>query len=416
MIMAYDFAETFRDIIKTEGGKIVLCVLDGLGGIPSEKFGGKTELEFAKTPNLDKLAKISAKGLHIPVEFGVTPGSGPSHLAIFGYDPVKNIIKRGIMEALGIGIEPEADEIFARGNFAKCSVENGKIKVLDRRAGRISTEINEKICDTLNLQIKEIDGVRIKFYPVKEHRFCVSFKSNSISDEIGDTDPQKVGAYIRKPEIIGEKTEQKEKISTVAYELTLRVSEILKGNEYAQGILLRGFSKTPDIQSFEERWKLRSLAIASYPMYRGITKILGMSVAHLSEGTLKEQINVLKQNFDKYDFFYFHYKKTDSAGEDGNFEAKVKAIEEFDQHLEDIINIKPDVLAITGDHSTPSEMAGHSFHPVPLLIYSKSRIFQDGEGRFTERDCMKGVIGTIYATKILPLLLAFAGRLEKFGA
>lgn len=414
--MSYDFAEVFKDIIKPTGGKIILCVLDGLGGIPSESFGGKTELEVANTPNLDKISKISAKGMHIPVDFGITPGSGPSHLALFGYDPVKNVIKRGIMEALGIGVVPKEDEIFARGNFAKCVFDNGKIKVIDRRAGRIPTEINSQICQLLNKEIQVIDGVEIKFYPVKEHRFCVSFKSKDISDDIGDTDPQKEGLHIKEPEIFGDRTEQKKKLSSVAYKLSLRVSEILKHNEYAQGILLRGFSKTPNIQKFEERWKLKALSIASYPMYRGLTKILGMDVAESEKGTLTEQLEILKSTFNKYDFFYFHFKKTDSAGEDGKFEAKVKAIEEFDSVVGEIFNLGADVIAITGDHSTPSVMGGHSFHPVPLLIFSKSRIFRDGEGRFTEKDCMRGTIGLIYATKLLPLLLAFAGRLEKFGA
>lgn len=414
--MNYDFSEVFKDIIRPSGGKIILCVLDGLGGIPSEEFGGKTELEVANTPNLDRISKISAKGMHIPVDFGITPGSGPSHLALFGYDPVRNTIKRGIMEALGIGIEPEEDQVFARGNFAKCVFDNSGIKVIDRRAGRISTEINREICDLLNRNIQSVDGVEIKFYPVKEHRVCVSFRAKDISDDIGDTDPQKEGSYIKEPEIFGEKTDQKRKLSSVAYKLSLKVSEILKNNEYAQGILLRGFSKFPNIQKFEDKWKLKALSIASYPMYRGLTKILGMDIADVKTGALAEQVKILKDKFHKYDFFYFHFKKTDSSGEDGNFRAKIKAIEEFDSFVDEIFSAGADVIAITGDHSTPSVMAGHSFHPVPLLIYSKNRIFRDGEGRFTERDCMKGTIGLIYATKILPLLLAFAGRLDKFGA
>lgn len=411
-----DFYKFFGEIIRDRGGKILLCVLDGVGGIPSEKHGWKTELEVARTPNLDALARDSAKGVHIPVDFGITPGSGPAHLALFGYDPVTNIIKRGIMEALGIGLEPREDEVFARGNFARCVLEGDKIKVTDRRAGRISTEVNRRICESLNREIEQVDGVEVRFYPVKEHRICVSFRAKDISDEISDTDPQKDGEYIKKPEIIGDVTDEKEKLSSVAYKLTLRVAEFLRNNEFAQGILLRGFSKVPQIHKFAERWKMKALAVASYPMYRGIARILGMDVIELREGTLAEQVKVIRENRDRYDFFYFHFKSTDSAGEDRNFEQKVKFIEQFDEIVGDLLEIGADVLAITGDHSTPSEMGGHSFHPVPLLIYSKRGLFRDGEGRFTERDCMRGSLGTIYAIKIMPLLLAFAGRLEKFGA
>lgn len=411
--MLSDFSKTFGEIIKSDGGKIIFVVLDGLGGIPY--YGGKTELEAAKTPNLDRLAKESAKGLHIPVEFGVTPGSGPSHLALFGYDPVKNIIKRGIMEALGIGITPSTDEIVARGNFAKCSEDDGKIKVLDRRAGRISTEINKNLCSILSEKIKMIEDVEVKFYPVKEHRVCVSLKGKGLSDEIGDTDPQKEGEYIRRPQILGEDTYEKRRTADIVEKLTFKIFEVLRSNEYAQCILLRGFSKSPDIESFEKRWKLKALAIATYPMYRGIAKILGMDVAELDEENIDSQIRALKNNFEKYDFFYFHFKKTDSRGEDGDFEGKVKAIEEFDSIIPEILSLNPEVLAITGDHSSPSALAGHSFHPVPIMIWSK-RAFKDGSGRFTERDCRYGSLGLIYAVHIMPLLLAHAGRLEKFGA
>jgi 2,3-bisphosphoglycerate-independent phosphoglycerate mutase len=411
--MLYDFTETFGEIIKSDGGKIVLVVLDGLGGIPYRE--GRTELEAARTPNLDELAKESAKGMHIPVEIGITPGSGPSHLALFGYDPVKNIIKRGIMEALGIGITPSSDEIVARGNFAKCSEEDGKIKVLDRRAGRISTEINKNLCAILSEKIRKLDDVEVKFYPVKEHRVCVSLKGKGLSDEIGDTDPQKEGEYIRTPQILGDETYEKRRTAEIVERLTFKIFEVLKNSEYAQCILLRGFSKLPDIESFEKKWKLKALAIATYPMYKGIAKILGMDIAKLDEETVSSQIKALKENFERYDFFYFHFKKTDSRGEDGDFEGKVKAIEEFDSILPEILSLGPDVLAITGDHSSPSALAGHSFHPVPIMIWSK-RAFKDGSGRFTERDCRYGSLGLIYATCVMPMLLAHAGRLEKFGA
>ena len=410
--MKYEFSKEFRDIIKDEGGKIVLCVLDGLGGIPGEN--GKTELEVAKTPNLDKLAKESSKGMHIPVEFGITPGSGPSHLALFGYDPVKNIIKRGIMEALGIGLAPSEKEVVARGNFAKCVEENGRIKVIDRRAGRIPTEVNEKLCSLLSQKIKEVDGVKIKFFTVKEHRVCISFEGEGLSDEITDTDPQKEGEYIKLSEPTEESAES-QKLADVVNKLTRKIYETLRENEFAQCIIMRGFSKTPEIEKFQDKWKLKALAIASYPMYRGIAKILGMDVADMKKGGLDEQLNILKREFQNYDFFYFHFKRTDSAGEDGDFSSKVQAIEEFDRIIPEILKLSPDVIAITGDHSTPSRMAYHSFHPVPLLVHSE-RCFSDGRGRFTERDCMSGSIGLIYATDLMPILLANAGRLEKFGA
>ena len=404
-----EFFEEFSEIIKPEGGKILLCVLDGVGGIPYKN--GQTELESARTPNLDKLAKESSKGLLYPVFPGVTPGSGPGHLALFGYDPRKRFIKRGIMEAIGVGVDIEKKDIAARGNYATVEYKGASVVVKDRRAGRITTEENKRLSNLLS-KVKKIGDTKIFVYPVKEHRLCVVFKGPGLYDNVSDTDPQKENREPLEPKNLDRKSK---KMSKIAEEFIHMSGNILRSEEKANYILLRGFSSYPNIPSFQEVWKIKAGAIAVYPMYKGITKILGFDVLNLPSDSIKDEVNLLSENSSKYDFFYFHFKKTDSAGEDGDFDRKVAAVEEFDAVLPDILNIGFDVVCITADHSTPSLMKSHSFHPVPVVINSKVS-FRDGEGRFTERDCGRGILGRLMAQELMPILFAHSGRLEKYGA
>ena len=397
--------EILRELIQENNSKIVLLVIDGLGGLPIK---GKTELEAAKTPNFDRLASRGSCGLSEPIGPGITPGSGPAHLALFGYNPIKYQIGRGILEALGIGLKLEPTDLAARGNFATMD-EKGAI--LDRRAGRISTEKNKELCTLLQKNIPSLEEVKLSFKPVKEHRCVVLLKGKDLGEEISDTDPQREGEKIK--ESISS-TEEGERTANLINKLTKRINEVLKEEAFANTILLRGISKIPHLASFRERYLLKSACIATYPMYRGLAKLVGMDILPTGE-TIKDEVETLKENFQNYDFFYLHIKKSDSYGEDGNFEKKVSIIEEVDSFVPQIELLKPDVFVVTGDHSTPSLLKSHSWHPNPFLLISKNCL-PDNLPCFSERICGQGSLGRFPAAEAMALMLANGLRLKKFGA
>jgi len=397
--------EIFRSLVIQTDSKLVMVVMDGIGGLPVK---GKTELEAATIPNLDRLASKSICGLVDPISYGITPGSGPSHLALFGYDPISYGIGRGVMEALGIGLKLTKDDLTARGNFATID-EKGII--IDRRAGRISTEKNQEICRFLQQEIKEVEGAQVSIYPGKEHRFVIVFRAEGLQDELTDADPQKEGLKAKGTESL---TQKAQRTAEIVNAYLKKVNEILRPFQPANTMLLRGFSKVPNIPSMSERFKLRPAAIATYPMYLGLARLVGMDVLKTGE-TLRDEVETLKENFDKYDFFYIHFKRTDSTGEDGDFKKKVKAIEEIDRVIPSILKLKPDVVVVTGDHSTPAVLKAHSWHPNPILLHA-AYIRPDGIRRFTERQCQKGQLGRFPAKEVIPLMLANGLKLKKFGA
>ncbi len=403
-----------ESLVQKNDSKILLIVLDGIGGLPV--INGKTELELAKTPNLDSLAKNSALGLHIPVDYGITPGSGPGHLGIFGYDPLEYEIGRGILEALGLGLCVEDTDIAIRGNYATVEKSDGKLIIKDRRAGRIPTEENRRITQRLSEAIKEIDGVKVFFSAGMEHRIALLLRfPNPLpegSDRIKDTDPQKEGLEPIRPVGL---TEASERVAKVVQKLLEKVEEVLRDEPKANYILLRGFSQKPRMESFEKRFGLKACAIAVYPMYRGLASLVGMDLINFEGQSIEDQIKALREVWQEYDFFFLHIKKTDSYGEDGNYQGKVKVIEEFDRYLPSILELKPKVLVITGDHSTPSILKGHSWHPVPVLLHSPYVLGGTSE-RFTERECLKGELGIFPAKKLINLMLAHSLRLAKYGA
>jgi 2,3-bisphosphoglycerate-independent phosphoglycerate mutase len=396
-------------VIKDEGlGKIVLLVMDGLGGLPMEA-GGKTELEAANTPNMDKLAESSMMGLHQGIRTGITPGSGPAHLGLFGYDPLKYEVGRGALSALGIDFDLHDSDVAARGNF--CTVDD-EGRVTDRRAGRIPTEISERLCKLLSEKVS-IPGVEVFVQPVKEYRFLLVLRGEGLKGNIEETDPLIVG---HKPLPAAAKDKASEKAAEIAQEFVRQAAEILKDEHPANMLLLRGFAQIPEWPKFPEIYSMKSLAIAMYPMYRGVSKLVGMNALPAAHD-YDEEIDMLEENWGKYDFYFVHIKKTDSYGEDGNFAAKVGEIEKVDALLPRIMALDPDVLIITGDHSTPSAMKSHSWHPVPVLFYSKNNSRPDGVMSFGERACMQGSLGNRFpAFELMPLAMAYAGRMEKFGA
>ncbi len=395
-----------KELTRKTDSRIVLLVMDGLGDLPGKD--GKTVLELAEIPNLDRLAARSVCGLTDPVSRGITPGSGPAHLSLFGYDPLKYQIGRGVLEALGIGLELTCDDLACRGNFATID-ENGVIT--DRRAGRISTEKNQELCSLLQKEITEIDGVKVIIRSGKEHRFVVVFRGKGLEDGISDADPQLNGKKIKYAEALREES----KLSVLIINRFIdRCLEILKGHHPANAILLRGVAKHPELPSMGKLYKLNPAAIASYPMYRGLARLVGMNILNTGD-TIADEFATLKENFQDYDFFYLHIKKTDSYGEDGNFEAKRKVVEEVDRYIPEVLQLNPEVLVVTGDHSTPAALAAHSWHPNPFLLYSKY-IRVDDVQHFSENEFVRGGLGRFPAKEAMPLMLANALKLEKYGA
>lgn len=397
--------EHIRKISRASPSKIVFLIIDGIGGLPDPKTG-KTELESARKPNLNRITKDSLCGLIDPVSPGITPGSAPGHLAIFGYDPVKYNIGRGVVEALGIDLELKPDDIAARGNF--CTVDDKGI-ITHRRAGRISTDKNTLLCRLLNKIT--IDGADISVLPVKEHRFVLILRGEALSPELADSDPQQLGLSPKKIEAL---SPQAQKTAIIINEFVSQARSILRGETRANMVLLRGFSRRPNIPSMPEIYKLKPAAIATYPMYRGMARLVGMQVLPAGE-SITEQMNSLGRYYADYDFFFVHFKSTDARGEDGDFQAKVQAIEELDNALPSLLSLDPDVLVITGDHSTPATLAMHSWHPVPFMLKSKW-CRPDNVAEFSERACFAGGMGRFPATEIMSLAMANALKLDKFGA
>jgi 2,3-bisphosphoglycerate-independent phosphoglycerate mutase len=384
--------------------RIILLVMDGLGGLPVQ---GKTELGAANTPHLDHLAAKSACGLTDPVFMGITPGSGPAHLALFGYDPTQYILGRGILEALGSDVEVGKNDLVARGNFATLKDD----LIVDRRAGRIPTEENAALCQRLNNALKARIGLKITLYPAKEHRFVVKFSGEELSDALTDADPQKENT----PRVYTSPLcPEAAKTAQIVNDFLDEVTDILKDLPRANTVLLRGFSKYPTIPTLVELFKLRPAAIANYPMYKGLARLVGMEILKTGQN-LSDLFDAVEKHYKDHDFFYVHVKKTDSAGEDGNFEAKKEAIEETDSYIPRLLALKPDVLVVTSDHSTPSLLKSHSWHPNPFLLFSENAI-ADKVMTFTEKECSQGYLGRFQAIYAMPLMLAHARKLKKFGA
>jgi len=386
--------------------KILLLVLDGLGGLPMTP-DGQTELEAAHTPNLDALAARSICGMSTPVGPGISPGSGPGHLSLFGYNPLHYEIGRGVLEALGIDFDLQPDDLAARGNFCTIDPETGLIT--DRRAGRIPTEVGARLCE--KLRHIHLPGLETFVEPVKEYRFILVLRGEGLYDGLTETDPQQTG---KPPLPVEPLRPEAADTAKLLNHWMAEAYKILADEHPANGCNLRGIAKDPGLPQMPEIYKLRCGAIATYPMYRGVAKLSGMDVLPTGE-TIEEEVETLSQHWDDYDYFFFHVKKTDSRGEDGDFDAKAKVIEHFDTVLPDILALEPDVVLVTGDHSTPALWKAHSWHELPVLLWSKY-IRPDGVKEFGERPCMAGGLGHIYHPDLMALAMAYAGRLAKFGA
>ncbi len=394
-----------RELNIKNDAKIVMLVGDGLGGLPQSP-GGKTELETASTPNLDALAARGVQGLSIPVKPGIAPGSGPGHLGLFGYDPLQFQIGRGALEATGIGFEMQPGDVAVRCNFCTLDADGN---ISDRRAGRIPTDESAPLA--ISLRKIRIPGIEIFVEPVKEHRFVVVFRGPGLAGNVRDTDPQATGVPPLEPE---PEDDASQKTAEVAQEFLRQAREILKNESKANFHTMRGFAARPDLASYEEVYGLRAAAIAVYPMYKGLARLVGMDIVG-EPTTLEEQMQVLKQCWDRYDFFFIHFKYTDSTGEDGNFAEKVKRTEQLDSCLPAINALHPSVLIVTGDHSTPAYLSSHSWHPVPTLLVSGC-CRPDPHTTFGETTAITGGLGQFEAQYLMLLALSNAGRMGKFGA
>ncbi|MEO0050454.1 MAG: 2,3-bisphosphoglycerate-independent phosphoglycerate mutase [candidate division WOR-3 bacterium] len=400
-----------RLTVEPNRQKILLVILDGLGGLPKKD---KTELETAWVPNLTQLARSSGLGMLVPIAPGVTPGSGAAHLAIFGYDPLRYQVGRGILEALGIGVVPRPGDLCARGNFATVDKEG---VVVDRRAKvgerRMKTEECVELCARLQERIGQIDDVKVLVRAGREHRFVVIFSGEGLKEGLSDSDPGREG---KKPLPVKPLVPEAERAARVVNEFIERCAEELKKRSRANWVLLRGVSLLPELPPFPERYGLRAACVAAYPMYKGLARLLGMEVLE-NDGTWEGEIGAVESKKDKFDFFFVHFKEFDQAGEDGDFDRKVELLEQFDERIVPRITaLNFDVLCITGDHSTPAVMRSHSWHPVPLLIHSRYCRPQGFDEDFGERACRRGTLGFVSGMELMPLLLAHALRLKKFGA
>jgi 2,3-bisphosphoglycerate-independent phosphoglycerate mutase len=393
------------EMARAQGSKAMLLVLDGLGGYRTRERG--SELTVARTPNLDRLAAEGSLGLHDPVTRGITPGSGAGHLGLFGYDPLDYEIGRGALSAAGIGFELRPGDVAARVNFCTLASDG---TVADRRAGRLPTEEAAAICELLGDQVR-LDGATFFLEPEREHRGLFVLRGDGLGADVTDTDPQREGVAPLDPQA---RTPESKRTAELVASFLEQAKRVLAGRERGNFLLLRGFDTHRELPQFPERYKLRALAVAAYPMYLGISRLLGFEV-HKVDGAAPEEVAALPALLPGHDFVFMHVKKTDSAGEDGDFDRKVAAIEEVDALVPDILAAGVEVLAVTGDHSTPAQMAAHSWHPVPVLLWGGTAA-ADGLPAFDEVWCRQGSLGRFEARHLLPQLLAAAGRLAKYGA
>ena len=396
--------EQIRDSIASTPSKIVMLVADGLGGLPHPDTR-KSELETANIPNLDALAQHSACGLTTPVEVGIAPGSGPGHLALFGYNPFKYFIGRGVLEALGIGCELRPGDVAARGNF--CTIDDRGL-LTDRRAGRIATELSVPLCERLDRI--EIPGVQVDVFPVQDYRFVLRLRGEGLSESVEETDPQREGVP---PRPAGALIPEAQRTADIVQQFVQEAGRLLSEEQPANMVLLRGWAQLPHLPDFGQVYHLNPAAIAAYPMYRGLASVANMQIIPTGM-KFADEVDTLHANWDHHDFFFIHYKPADAAGEDGDFDGKVKCLEELDIHIPRILDLQPDVLMVAGDHATPAIMASHSWHPVPFMLHSKLTL-GEGVASFDERACAQGSLGRIPAETIMLLALSHSGKLAKYG-
>lgn len=393
------------EVLNDDPCKIVLLVLDGLGGYADAERG--SELEEARTPNLDRLAAEGSVGLLDPLMPGVTVGSGPGHLALFGYDPERFELGRGVLSATGVGFDLRPGDVAARGNLATLDADGA---VVDRRAGRIDDAPARELTALLDERVG-LDGAEVFFQHISQHRVLCVLRGDGLDARVADIDPQRTGVPPRAPRA---EHPDAQRTADLLGELDRQVRSVLADDDRADVLLLRGFDSLQDLPDFADRYRLRAATVAAYPMYRGVAKLVGMDVLGDPHG-LEDQLSLLREHWDDHDYFFMHHKATDQAGHDGLRDDKVAAIEEVDAVIDDLVALEPDVLIVTGDHSSPTQLHGHSWHPVPVLMWGR-HVGRDAVTTFAERTAPGGLLGRMPTTQLMTVALAAAGKLEKWGA
>lgn len=399
--------DLIRTLVQKSSSRILLLVLDGLGGMPI-RVGGPTELEAADTPNLDRLAAEGTLGQIVPIMRGITPGSGPAHLALLGYDPQKYLVGRGVLEARGVGLSVGEQDVAARANFCTVDLQGN---ITDRRAGRIAGK--DAIQITESLKDIRVPGVEIDVKHVLDYRFVVVMRGERLCSDVSDTDPQRVGVPALSAVARSPNARRTADLFNVWIDAARRV---LEDHQTANSLTMRGFSSDPSLPVYSDVYKLRAACVSVYPMYKGVACLAGMDVLSFSGDTVRDEFAALASAWNDYNFFFMHVKDTDSRGEDGDFDGKVHVIERLDDALPDLLELGPDVLIVTGDHSSPARLRSHSWHPVPLLLWAPDTHLTDHGIAFGERECARGGLGTFSSQELMPLALAHAGKLAKYGA
>jgi len=408
----YSRVDILKSLKQINDKRILLIVADGLGGAPGTK--GLTELETARTPNLDRLARISSLGLTDPIGTGIAPGSGPAHFALFGYDPVEPFVGRGVLEALGSGMDVKPSDVCIRANFCTLNCRTGLVE--DRRAGRLPTEENIRLIRRIHARVPRIDGIQVILKTSRDYRFAVVLRGKGLSEHLTESDPQDVGLPPLPIKPLPGHSQAAAKTARIVRRFVEKTSAVIRNDFPANYVLLRGCSRKPHFEPMTERYGLHAACVANYPAYRGVARLLGMDILPVDDdASWPEQLAVVRNHLDKYTFFFLHLKQLDGLGENGDFRKKVVRIRELDRLVRKASKLKPDVLALTGDHSTPAVLKKHSWHPNPFLLKSPY-VIPEGKARFTERWCARGVLGRMRAGDVMPLLLANAGKLKKFGA
>ncbi len=406
----------------------VLVILDGLGDRIIPALKGKTPLQAAKTPTFDRLAMEGQNGLMDVLGPGITPGSDAAHLTLFGYDFKESYPGRGPLEALGAGLPSKPGDVAFRSNFA--TVDDNLV-VIDRRAGRDFTDDEHRALEDA-LKGIEIDGVKVHFVATVEHRGAIVLEGEGLSGEISDIDPHETGKKIleSKPDVpeARKTADVVNKLVKLTYE-RLRDSDLNKLREQrglpaANVLLLRGPGKHAQIPTLKERYGISSVCLAGGALYIGCAKYVGMDYIPVEgqTGTIdtnfdniaKKAIEVIKSGVN---YLFIHIKATDNASHDGNHEEKVLAIERTDTMVGKILAEVRDkvVIALTGDHTTPVLVGEHTCDPVPILFWSNF-IRPDSVKQFSEIDAPHGALHSIRGIDVMPLLLGYAGYIEKIGA
>ncbi len=403
--------------------KILLLIADGLGDRPVKELGGKTPLEAAEKPNINRLAEEGMVGLIDPIKPGIIPGSDTSHLNYLGYDPYKYYTGRGPFEAMGTGLVLKGGDIAFRANFA--TVDESGI-VLDRRAGRIR-EGTSDLAKSLNMKIEDVE---ILFKEGTEHRGALVLRGNGISTEVSDNDPHSDNL---EPKKIVATSEKGEKTARILNEFYRRSLVILKDHEInkerrrkglmeANAILYRGGGQVPILPSFKERHSLTGGFVAAVALVSGICKLVGLKdytpagVTGSTDTNIKKKFSAAVEGLREVDFMLVNVKGTDIAGHDGKGVAKKEFIERIDSAMTDtIMKIKDDILiCFTGDHSTPASVREHTSDPVPILLrYPGCR--RDGVGKFDEISSKDGYL-RLRGNDLIDVLLSSANKSDKYGA